>query len=186
MKYIAVTHVDSRTKVPCFKAPMRNGPTFPDVKGLDIEWWDESRWPIQHPDDYPLFYGTCDEDADTDIPGVIRILEKDNYDDLHAMELRARKPSVATPLQIRLALIKLDMLEQIQNFIAALQEPAKTIVLTEWEYTLEFNKNSSTIQSLGAQMGLTEEQLDEIFELAASISPGSIDPFDPFPAPEQE
>jgi len=185
-KYIAVTHVDSRTKVPCFKAPMRNGPTFPDVKGLDIEWWDQSRWPIQHPDDYPLFYGSCDEDADTDIPGVVRILQKEVYDELHSIELRSRKPSVATPLQIRLALIKLGMLEQIQNFIDELEEPAKTVVMTEWEYALEINKNSNTIQSLSSQMGLTGEQLDEIFEVAANISPGSIDPFDPFPDHEQE
>ena len=186
MKYVAVTHVDKKTKVPGFKAPMRNGPVFPDVKGLDIEWWDQSRWPILHPDDYPLFYGTCDQDADTDIPGVMRILEKENYDDLHAMELRARKPSVATPLQIRLALIKLGRLEEIQTFIETLEEPAKSIVLVEWEYALEINKNSTSIQSLGAQMGLTEEEIDDIFELAASISPGSIDPFNPFPEPEIE
>lgn len=186
MKYIAVTHVDKRTKVPGFKAPMRNGPVFPDVKGLEIEWWDQSRWPIQHPDDYPLFYGTCDDDADLEIPGVMRVFEKENYDDLYAMELRARKPSLATPLQIRLALIKLGMLEQIQDFIEELEDPAKTIVMAEWEYALEINKNSTTIQSLSTQMGLTEEELDDIFEVAASISPGSIDPFNPFPEPETE
>jgi hypothetical protein len=181
MKYIAVTHVDKRTKVPGFKAPMKNGPVFPDVKGLKVEWWDQSRWPIQHPDDYPLFYGTCDDDADVDIPGVMRNLAKENYDDLYAMELRARKPSVATPLQIRLALIKLGRLDEIQTLIANLEEPAKTIVMTEWEYALEIEKNSTTIQSIGAYIGLTEQEIDDIFELASNISPGSVDPFNPFP-----
>lgn len=184
MKYIAVTHVDSKTKIPCFKSPMRNGPAFPDIEGLDIQWWDQSRWPIQHPDDYPLFYGTCDENADTDIPGVIRILQKETYKELYEMEMRARKPSIATALQIRLALIKLNMLEQIQELIEQLEEPAKTIVETEWEYALEIDKNSTTIQNLATQIGLTEQQLDEIFEQAVNISPGSIDPFNPFP--EQE
>ena len=183
MKYISVTHVDSRTKVPGFKAPMKNGPGFPEVKGLIIEWWDQSRWPIQHPDEYPLFYGKCSADADTEIPGVIRVMEKEVYDELYAMELRARKPSTATPLQIRLALLKLNMLDDVQNFIENLEEPARSLVLMEWEYALEIDKNSTTIQTLAADMGLTTEQLDDIFVLADSMNSGSFDPFNPFPEP---
>ncbi len=186
MKYIVVTHVDSRTKIPGYQAPMKNGPTFPDVKGLDIKWWDQSRWPIQHPDDYPMFYGTCDDDADTTIAGVIQVIPKDVYDERHESELRARMPSIASPLQIRLALIKLGMLDDVQNFIAALEEPAKTIVMMEWEYALEINKDSTTIQSLATQMGLTTEQLDDIFVTATEINPGGIDPFNPFPEPEEQ
>lgn len=188
MKYICVTHVDSKTGIPGHKAPMRNGPAHPKVKGLNLEWWDQSRWPLTHPDQYPRFYGTCDDDADTNLEGVIMVFQdtenttaKEQYDAAYEEELRARLPSVATPLQIRLALIKLGMLDTVQNFIAALEEPAKTIVLTEWEYALEINKNSTSIQSLATRMGLTTEQLDNIFVEAVNISPGSVDPFDPFP-----
>lgn len=181
MKYVIVTHIDSRTKIPGFKEQMKNGPTFPEVKGLNIEWWDQSRWPIQHPDDYPRFYGTCDDDADTDMAGVMQVITKEMYDEHYAVELRARMPSVATPLQIRLALIKMGLLDTIQNFIAALPEPAKTIVTTEWEYAIEIDKNSNTIKNLAAQMGLTSEQLDDIFITASQMTPGGLDPFNPFP-----
>lgn len=194
MKYICVTHVDSKTGIPGHKAPMKNGPAHPKVKGLNLEWWDESNWPLTHPDQYPRFYGTCDDDADTDLEGVIFVFQdteettaKEQYDSAHQDEIRARLPTTATPLQIRLALIKLGMLDTVQNFIAALEEPAKSIVLTEWEYALEIDKNSNSIQSLTAAMGLTTEQLDNIFVEAAAINSGSINPFDPFPeTPEGE
>lgn len=191
MKYICVTHVDSRTGIPGHKVPMKNGPAHPKLKGLNIEWWDESNWPLTHPDQFPRFYGTCDDDADVSIEGVVMVFQdtetttaKEQYDSALADELRARLPSVATPLQIRLALIKLEMLDTVQNFIAGLAEPAKTIVMAEWEYALEINKNSASIQGLATQLGLTKEQLDNIFVEAANINPGSIDPFNPFPEPE--
>jgi hypothetical protein len=184
MKHIAVTHVDSRTKVPGFKAPMRNGPSFPDVKGLNIIWWDASRWPIEHPDDYPLFYGTCDDDADIESPGVMMVITEETYNELYEMELRNRLPSIASPLQIRLALIKLGMLDTIQSFISNLEEPAKTIIYTEWEYATEINKHSNSIQSLASRLGLTSSDIDDIFTIASNIRPGSLDPFNPFPETE--
>jgi hypothetical protein len=114
MKYICVTHVDSRTGVLGHRAPMRNGPSHPALKGLNLEWWDESNWPLTHPDQFPRFYGTCDDDADVSIEGVIMIFQdtetvtaKEQYDAAYGEELRARLPSVATPLQIRLLLLSL-------------------------------------------------------------------------------
>jgi len=184
MKHIAVTHVDSRSKIPGFKSPMRHGPTFPEVKGLSVVWWDQSRWPIEHPDDYPLFYGTCDDDADLELPGVMRVFTEEAYNEMYQQELRDRLPSVASPLQIRLALIKLGMLDTVQSFITNLQEPAKTIIYTEWEYATEINKNSNSIQSLASQLGLTSDDIDNIFTIASNIQPGSLDPFNPFPEPD--
>lgn len=181
MKYIAVTHVDSATKIPGYKEPMIHGPTFPEVKGLNIEWWDYSRWPITHPDDYPLFYGTCDDDADIDIPGVMKVIDsKEIYDELHAIEVRNRLPSVVSPLQFRYALIKLGLFENIQTAINSLNEPAKTIAMMEWEYAVEIDKNSNVIQLLATQMGLTSDELDNIFVVASEMALGSLDPFEPF------
>jgi hypothetical protein len=187
MKYICVTHVDSRTKVAGFKKPMRNGPAFPDVKGLTLEWWDESNWPLTHPDSFPKFYGTCDDDADLTLDGVMFVFSdsdektaKEQYDELYAQEQRNRLPSVATPRQIRLALLDMGLLESIQTFIGTLEEPLKTKVMIEWEYSTQIEKISPVIQALSTQMGLTSEQLDAIFVKAATI--GMIDPT----APEEE
>jgi len=179
MKYIAVTHVDRKTGVPGFKAPMRNGPVHPDVKGLNIEFWDASRWPISHPDDYPLFYGTCDDDADLDIPGVMRVFEdnesdgtaKEQYDAIWNQELKARLPRFATARQIRLALLDAGLLDSVTTAFADLAEPMKTKAQIEWEYATEIDKNSPLIQALYPKLGLTEEQLDDLFVAAANTGP---------------
>lgn len=179
MKYIAVTHVDNRTGVPGFKAPMRNGPVHPDVKGLNIEFWDASRWPISHPDDYPLFYGTCDDDADLEIPGVVRVFEdnesdgtaKEQYDAIWNQELKARLPRFATARQIRLALLDAGLLDSVTTAFADLAEPMKTKAQIEWEYATEIDKESPLIQALYPKLGLTEDQLDDLFVAAASTGP---------------
>jgi len=175
MKYICVTHVDSITKVPGFSKPMRNGPALPDVKGLTIEWWDQSNWPLTHPDEFPRFFGSCDDDADLTVDGVMMVFAdtddktaEEQYNEMKAQEERARLPSVASPRQVRLALLELNLLAQVQTFVEALPEPDKTAVVIEWEYATEINKNSQLITSLSAQMGLTQEQVDEIFTLAVT------------------
>lgn len=73
--YICVTHVDAVTKIPCTEAPMSHGPSFPDVEGLDIKWANQTEWPT----DKPLFYGTCADTANTNIPGVIKVLTEEQY-----------------------------------------------------------------------------------------------------------
>lgn len=186
MKYICVTHVDSRTGIPGHKETMRNGPAHPKVKGLKLEWWDESRWPLTHPDQFPRFYGTCDDDADTEIPGVVLLFKdtetataKEQYDEAYAQELRARLPASASPMRIRLALLEMGLLDQVQTYVETLEEPAKTKVQILWEYSTEIHKQHSAIQKLAKNMGLTEEQLDQIFVLANEVSD------DPFPEPEE-
>jgi len=182
MKYIAVTYVDRITGIPGFKKPMKKGPAHPNVKGLNIEWWDSSRWPIQHPDDYPLFYGTCDDDADLDIDGVMKVFEdsdtdgtaKDQYELMWNRELKARLPRVATARQIRLALLDAGLLDSVQNLFTDLVEPLKTKAQIEWEYATEIDKNSPLIQKLYPKLGLTEEQLDDLFVAAAEM--GLTDP----------
>lgn len=179
MKYIAVTYVDRKTGIPGFKEPMRGGPVHPDVKGLNIEWWDASQWPITHPDAYPKFYGTCDDDADLDIPGVVRVFEdnekdgtaKEQYDQLWNQELKARLPSVASARQIRLALLDAGLLDSVTTAFADLTEPLKSKAQIEWEYATEIDKNSPLIRALYPKLGLTEEQLDDLFVAAASTGP---------------
>lgn len=80
--YICVTHVDASTGVPCTEAPMRRGPSFPKVKGLRIEWANYTQWPT----DTPYFYGVCDEDADVEVLGVIKILTEQQYNSMRQTE----------------------------------------------------------------------------------------------------
>lgn len=167
--FICVTHVDSMSKVPGFKRPMRNGPTFPDVKGLNIVWWDASKWPLTHPDQFPRFYGTCDDDADTSIKGVIEVLTEEKYNQLKAEEDYARLPRVVTPRQARLALLKANVYTDVVNAIEALEEPAKSAAKIEWEFSLEISKDSPFVKILATNLNWNDEFLSNLFVTASTI-----------------
>jgi hypothetical protein len=97
MKYICITEVDAITKIPCTSEPQRTGPSMPDVKGLQIIWQDKSTWPIELASDgtylrAPRYYGTCDDDADTTIAGVLEVLTEEEYTTLRTAEHEALRP----------------------------------------------------------------------------------------------
>lgn len=83
--FICVTQIDAVTKIPCNIAPMSQGPDFPDIKGLVIEWGNESQWPTN----FPFYYGKCDDGADITIPGVIKTLNEIDYINLWEQDQNA-------------------------------------------------------------------------------------------------
>lgn len=95
--YICVTEVDAVTKIPCTVEPQRTGPSIPNVKGLKLEWSDRSTWPVElDPTGVylraPKYYGTCDDDADTSIAGVLEVLTEEDYFERKVAEYEARRP----------------------------------------------------------------------------------------------
>jgi hypothetical protein len=95
--YICVTEVDAKTKIPCTVEPQRTGPSMPDVKGWQYNWDNESTWPVELASDgtylrAPLYYGTCDDDADTTIAGVLEIITEEEYNQRKYDEFYARQP----------------------------------------------------------------------------------------------
>jgi hypothetical protein len=70
---------------------------MPAVKGWVHKWHDQSTWPVEVAPDgtylrAPRYYGTCDDDADTTIAGVLQVLTEAEYTTLRAAELEARRP----------------------------------------------------------------------------------------------
>lgn len=95
--YICVTEVDAVTKIPCTIEPQLTGPSMPFVKGLTHIWQDTSNWPVETSSNGtylrpPKYYGTCDDDADTTIAGVLQVLTLEEFNTLKAAEHEARKP----------------------------------------------------------------------------------------------
>jgi hypothetical protein len=95
--YVVVTEVDAVTRVPCTVEPQRTGPSMPAVKGLSIIWQDQSTWPVSTDATgaylrAPKYYGTCDDDADTSIPGVLEVLAETEWNDRRVVEHEARRP----------------------------------------------------------------------------------------------
>jgi len=95
--YICITEVDAVTKIVCTAEPQRTGPSMPAVKGYKHIWHDSSTWPVATASDgtylrAPRYYGTCDDDADTTISGVLQVLTEAEYITLRTAEHEARKP----------------------------------------------------------------------------------------------
>lgn len=95
--YICITEVDAVTKIVCTAEPQRTGPSMPAVKGWTHLWHDSSTWPVSTSSDgtylrAPKYYGTCDDDADTTIAGVLQVLTEAEYTTLRTEEYEARRP----------------------------------------------------------------------------------------------
>lgn len=97
MKHIAITEVDAKTKIPCTEAPQRNGPKMPKIKGLVLDWVDKSTWPVELAQDgrylrAPKYYGTCDDDANLNVAGVLEVLTEVEWMNRKHDEFYARQP----------------------------------------------------------------------------------------------
>ena len=95
--YICITEVDAVTKIPCTVEPQRTGPSMPAVKGYKHIWHDSSTWPVSTDATgtylrAPRYYGTCDDDADTTIAGVLQVLTEAEFNAAKVVEHEARRP----------------------------------------------------------------------------------------------
>jgi hypothetical protein len=97
MIYLSITQIDADTGIICTAEPMRTGPSFPNLKNWNVSWWNESNWPIATTSEgahtvAPLFFGTCDDDADLTVAGVVANYTIEEYQALKTAEHQARKP----------------------------------------------------------------------------------------------
>ena len=93
--YIVVTNVDAKTKQACTVASMLNGPAYPPLNNLDIDWSNQSKWPIATDKSgvyltAPEYYGTCDDDSFTGFPGVLEVIDEAEFNRRKAEEMAAR------------------------------------------------------------------------------------------------
>ena len=167
MKYLSWTYVDDQTGIPCLIAPTRNGPANPAVAGLAFGFALESRYPTA----YPVFYGTCADDADTNIPGVLEVIDQAGYEAALAGEMTARRAKlVVTMRQARRALLDAGLLDQVDAAIAAIADATeRRQAEIDWEYATTVERLWPWVQTMGAALGLSAEALDALFELAATL-----------------
>lgn len=167
MKYLSWTYVDAQTGIPCLIAPTRNGPANPAVAGLAFGFALESRYPTA----YPVFYGTCADDADTSLPGVLEVIDQAGYEAALAGEMTARRAKlVVTMRQARRALLDAGLLDQADAAIAAIADATeRRQAEIDWEYATTVERLWPWVQTMGAALGLSAEDLDALFEQAATL-----------------
>lgn len=74
-------------------------------------------------------------------------------------------PDPVTTRQAKLALFAAGMLDAAD---AALAQAGKAAQI-EWEYAVTFERSNPLIAQVGGALGLTEEQIDDLFRAAAAL-----------------
>lgn len=79
-------------------------------------------------------------------------------------------PNNVRSRQLRLALIYSGFnLDNISNTIGTLEEPTRSVALTEWEYATSFDRDNSLLVSLGQMLGLNDTDIDNLFITANTL-----------------
>ena len=87
-----------------------------------------------------------------------------------SVKLEARRAlMVVTMRQARLALLQQGLLASIQPAIDSLDEPHRSGANIEWEYSQTVERTRPFVLTLGEALGLTDDDLDALFELAATL-----------------
>ncbi|MGB3069286.1 MAG: hypothetical protein WBC18_12095, partial [Ottowia sp.] len=76
-------------------------------------------------------------------------------------------PQVVTRRQARRALALGGLLDLVQPAIEAIPDPTqRALAQIDWDDATDFRRDDATLLMLAAALGLTEEQLDDLFILA--------------------
>ena len=163
MQHIKFTYVDAVTGISIAKQPAANGPAFPPVDGLEFVWARESAYPT----DVPEFFGTCPDDANTQIDGVLGVYLQADWETMREDEMRARNPvpQQVTMRQARLALLSAGLLDDVEMVIAAAGREAQL----EWEYAAAVDRSNPAVAIVQQQKALTDAQIDDLFREAARL-----------------
>jgi len=65
--------------------------------------------------------------------------------------------------QTRLALLNAGLLSKVEDAIAGLSDPDKSQLEIEWQYAKDVYRNDDWLNTLGSELGLSENEIDEIF-----------------------
>ena len=163
MKYLKFTYVDAVTGISIASEPATNGPVFPPVAGLEFVWARESHYPTNVPE----FFGTCPDDSNVQVDGVLGVYLQADWEQMREDELRARNPvpQQVTMRQARLALLGAGLLDDVEMVIAAAGRAAQL----EWEYAAVVDRSNPAVAAVQQQQALTDTYIDDLFREAAKL-----------------
>lgn len=165
MKYLKFTYVDSATGISAASEPATHGQQFPAVAGLEFVWARESAYPTPVPE----LFGTCPDEADTQIDGVLGFYSQADFEQMQSDEANTRKPKVLTMRQARLALLNAGLLATVSDAISILPGAEGDAARIEWEFAQEVRRDNALFGSMATVLGLTDEQVDALFVTGAGL-----------------
>lgn len=168
MKYLKFTYVDAVTGISVASHPAANGPVFPAVKGLEYAWARES----QYPTEVPEFFGTCPDDADTQIDGVLGVYLQADWETMREDEMRARNPVPASvsPRQIRQAMSRTPYGQgTLRDAVEAAVAAGDRDLRDWWEFSTVVERSNPQVVAMAAALGMDDAALDDLWRLAATL-----------------
>lgn len=101
--------------------------------------------------------------------GEVSIIEGRAIRQWDLVQIPVVAPEKVTMRQARLALHAAGLLPQVQPAIDSLSEPDRTAAQIEWDYSSEVFRNREFVNMLGSQLGVTSEQIDQLFIQADTL-----------------
>lgn len=77
-------------------------------------------------------------------------------------------PQMVSMRQARLALLEVNLLDNIEQILNSLSEPMQSEAKIEWEYATEVRRDWPTLNQIAQYLNLTSEYVDELFILAST------------------
>lgn len=142
--------------------------TDPQLGVSDAAWWPEEDQSATLGEFERYGSETLTVDADRRVVVVVKEIEPWTAEET-AEYRKSLVPEKVTMRQARLALHAAGILSQVQPAIDALPDPPKTLAQIEWYYSSEVFRNREFVNMLGSQLGLTDEQIDDLFIQAATL-----------------
>lgn len=103
------------------------------------------------------------------VDGVSREATPEEIAEIEAREVTLPVPATVTMRQARLALLQAGKLSNVDAAIATLPSPQKEEAQIEWEFSSTVERSRPITQMIGAALGMTESELDDLFILAATL-----------------
>ena len=93
----------------------------------------------------------------------------ESFPDLPTEEKSIPIPPRVQMRQGRHALLRAGLLPAIEAALEAMSEPIKSAAKIEWEYAATLDRDNPVVLQLIPLLGLTEQQVDQLFITAASL-----------------
>lgn len=78
-------------------------------------------------------------------------------------------PQTVTMRQARLAMLSAGILDDVESLIQQMPGDEGRAARIDWEYALDVRRDWPLIDGLGSQLGMTDQQIDDLFVAAASV-----------------
>ena len=123
---------------------------------------------------YDVYIYTIDPMPDGDVVTLAGFEKRDGqwfrvWDVVNYTPEEKRQRMRVTMRQARLALHQAGKLDLVADAINLIPEPDKSLISIEWEYASTVERMSPWMGVMGSALGLSEEELDQLFEIAKGL-----------------